>query len=84
MSPKSWNQIIDESTESSNSISNDDQCFYDEVLLILLEVIHQKAFDEGTTFINAFKILFRAKEIESKPGENDMIQMTFEKFSYEE
>ena len=54
------------------------------MLLILLEVIHQKAFDEGTTFINAFKILLQAKEIENKPVENDMIQMTFEKFSFEE
>ena len=54
------------------------------MLLILLEVIHQKAFDEGTSFINAFKILLRANEIESKPGENDMIQMTFDKFSFEE
>ena len=52
--------------------------------LILLEVIHQKAFDEGTKFINAFKILFQAKEIESKPGVNDMIQMTFDEFSLDE
>ena len=54
------------------------------MLLILLEVIHQKAFDEGTTFINAFRILFRTKETESKPGVNDMIQMTFDKFSLNE
>ena len=57
---------------------------YDQILPILLESIHLKAFEEGTSYLNAFQMLFRADEMESKPGVDDLIQMTFDKFTLDE
>ena len=39
---------------SPNSIQNEDQSIFDEILPILLESIELKAFEEGTSYLNAF------------------------------
>ena len=78
------NHGFDESTESSNSISNDDQGLCDDLLLIIFETINEKASREQVPCYDAFQMLFRADEMGGEPGVNDLIQMTFDEFSEDE
>ena len=75
---------MDESTESSNSISNDDQSLCDDLLLILFDTIKQKSKEEEISYYDAFQLLFRADEMAGEPEVNDLIQMTFDEFSNDE
>ena len=83
-SSNATNPRFDESTESSNSISNDDQGLCDDLLLIIFDTINEKALKEKVSCYDAFQTLFRAEEMGGEQGVNDLIQMTFDEFSEDE